>query len=71
MNFFNHGRCEARRKCKNSTLTIFKDRNSKLVLTDKCQFYIEGIALSTSNKELHEIDNTPSNKCPSEILLSC
>ena len=60
---------------RNTRLTIFKDLDvqakhkiSKLVHTAKCKFYTEGIALASSNKELHQIVNTLSNRDPPKIL---
>ena len=45
-----------------------KHKDSKLVHTDKCQFYTEGIALASSSKELHQIVNTLTNRHPPKIL---
>ena len=45
-----------------------KQKVSKLVLTAKCEFYTERIALASSNKELHQIVNTLSNRHPPIIL---
>ena len=68
-------RCQAERKWRSTKLTIFKDLNrqakhkvSKLVHTSKCEFYPEGIDLAYSSKELHQIDNTLSNRHPPKIL---
>ena len=61
----------AERKLRSTKLTIFKDlyiqamhKVSILVHTAKCQSYTEGIALSSSSKELHQIVNTLSNRHP-------
>ena len=66
---------QAERKWRNTMLTIFKDlyrqarhKVSKLVHTDKCKFYTERIALSSSSKELHQIVNTLSKRHPPKIL---
>ena len=66
---------QAERKWRNTKLTIFKDlfrqakhKVTKLVHTDKCKFYTEGIALASSSKELHQIVNTLSNRHPPKIL---
>ena len=68
-------RRQADRKWRNTKLTIFKDlfrqarhKVSKLVHTDKCIFYTEGISLASSSKELHQIVNTLSNRHPPKIL---
>ena len=68
-------RCQAERKWRNTKLTIFKDlyrqakhKVSKLVHTAKCKLYTEGIALTSSSKELHQIVNTLSNRHPPKIL---
>ena len=68
-------RRQAERKWRNTKLTIFKDlyrqakhKVSKLLHTAKCEFYTEGIALASSSKELHQIDNTLSNRHPPKIL---
>ena len=68
-------RRQAERKCRNTMLTIFqemyrqaKQKVSRLVLTAKCKFYTERIALASSSKELHQIVNTLSNRHPSKIL---
>ena len=62
-------------KWRNTNLTIFKDlhrqakhKDSKLVHTAKCKLYTERIALASSSKELHQIDNTLSNRHPPKIL---
>ena len=44
------------------------DNVSRLVHTAKCKFYIEGIALTSSIKEMHQIVNTLSNRHPPRIL---
>ena len=56
-------------------LNIFKDlyvhakhRVSKLMLTTKCKFYTERIALASSNRELHQMVSTLSNRHPPKIL---
>ena len=66
---------QADRKWRNTKLTIFKDlyrqarhKVSKLVHTAKCKFYTKRIALASSNKELHQIVNTLSNRHPPKIL---
>ena len=41
---------------------------SKLVHTAKCKFYTDGIAVASSNEELHQIVNTLSNRHPPKIL---
>ena len=68
-------RRQAERKLRNTRLIIFKDlyrqakhKVSRLVRTDKCQFYTEGIAQASSSKGLHEIVNTLSNRHPPKIL---
>ena len=68
-------RHQAKRKWRNTKLTIFKDlyrqakhKVSKLVHTAKCKFYTERIALASSSKELHQIVNTLSNRNPPKIL---
>ena len=68
-------RRQAERKWRNTKLAIFKDlyrqakhKAIKFVLTDKCKFYTEGIALASSNEELYQIVNTLSNRHPSKIL---
>ena len=68
-------RRQAKRKWRNTKLTIFKDlyrqakhKASKLVHTVKCKSYTEGIALASSSKELHQIVNTLSNRHPPNIL---
>ena len=68
-------RCLAERKWRNTKLTIFKDlcrqakhKVSKLVQTAKCQYYIEGIALASSSKELHQTVNILTNRHPPRIL---
>ena len=45
-----------------------KHNVSKLVHTANCKFYIEGIALASSSKELHQIVNALSNRHPPKIL---
>ena len=64
-------RRQVERKWRNTKLTIFKDLNrqakhkvSKLVHIAKFKFFTERIALASSSKELHEIDNTLSNRHP-------
>ena len=64
-------RRQAERKLRNTELTIFNDlyrqakhKVSKLVHTAKCEFYTEGIALTSSSKELLQIVNTLSNRHP-------
>ena len=42
--------------------------DSKLVHTGKCQLYTEGIALTSSSKELYQIVNKLSNRHPPEAL---
>ena len=61
-------RRQAERKWRNTMLTIFKDlyrqarhKVSKLVDSDKCKFYTEGIALASSSNDLHQIVSTLSN----------
>ena len=68
-------RHQAKRKWRNTKLTIFKDlyrqakhKVSKLVHTAKCKFYTERIDLASSSKELHQIVNTLSNRHPPKIL---
>ena len=68
-------RRQAERKWRNTKLIIFKDlyrqakhKVSKLVHTAKCKFYTERIALASSNKELHQIVNTLSNRHQPKIL---
>ena len=68
-------RRQAERKWRNTKLTIFKDlyrqakhKVSKLVHTDNCKLYTEGIALASASKELHQIANTLSNRHPPRIL---
>ena len=68
-------RRQAKRKWRNTKLTIFKDlyrqawnKVSKLVHTAKCKFYTERIVLVSSSKELHLIDNTLSNRHPPRAL---
>ena len=68
-------RRQAERKWRNTRLTIFKDLYrqarhtvTKLVHTAKCKFYIEGIALASSSKELHQIVNKLSSGHPPKIL---
>ena len=68
-------RRQAERKLWNTKLTIFKDfyrqakhKVSKLVHTDKCKSYTEGIAMASSSKELHQIVNALSNRYPPKIL---
>ena len=68
-------RRQAERKRRNTKLTIFKElyrqakyKISKLVHTAKCKFSTERIALASSSKELHQIDNTLSNRHPTKIL---
>ena len=63
------------RKWRNTKLTIFKDLYrqanhlvSKLVHTGICMFYTEIIALASSSKEQHQIDNTLSNRYPPKLL---
>ena len=62
-------RRQAERKWRKTMLTIFSDlysharpNVSKLVHTDKCKYYTEGLAQASSSKELHQIDNTLSNR---------
>ena len=71
----NRERRQAEKKLWNTKLTIFKDlyrqakhKVSKLVHTAKCKSYTERIALASSNKELHQIVNTLSNRHPPKIL---
>ena len=45
-----------------------KHKVSKLVITDNCKFYTEGIILASSSKELHQIVNTLSNRYPPKIF---
>ena len=68
-------RRQAERKWRNTKITIYKDlyrqaehNVSKHVLTAKCQFYAEGIALAYSSTERHQILSTLSNKYPPKIL---
>ena len=68
-------RHQAERNWRNTKLTIFKDlyrqakhKVSKLVHTAKCKSYTERIALASSSKELHQIDNALSNRHPTKIL---
>ena len=68
-------RRQAEMKWRNTKLTILKDlyreakhKDSKRVHTDRCKFYIEGIALASSSKELHQIVDTLSNRHPPKIL---
>ena len=68
-------RRKAEIKRKNTKLTIFKDlyRQAKhkvlmLVHTARCQFNTEGIALTSSSKELHQIIKTLINRHPLKIL---
>ena len=68
-------RRQAERKWRNTKLIIFKDlyrqakhKASRLVHTDKCKFYTERIALTSSSKELHLIVNTLSNRHSPKIL---
>ena len=68
-------RRQAERKWSNTKLTIFNDlyrqakhKVSKLVHTAKCKFCTERIALTSSSKELHQIDNALSNGHPAKIL---
>ena len=68
-------RCQAKRKWRNTKLTIYKDlyrqekhKVSKHVHTAKCKFYTERIALASSSKELHQIVNTFTNRHPPKIL---
>ena len=76
MNFYDKKeRRQAERKWRNTKLTIFMDfyrqakhKVSNLVHTAKCQFYTERIALASSSKELHQIDNTLSNRHLPKIL---
>ena len=71
-------RRQAERKWRNTKLTIFKDLSrqamhkvSKLVHIAKCQFYTEGIALASSNKELCKIDRNDLNNYRPASNLSC
>ena len=68
-------RRQAKRKWRNTNLTIFKDlyrqamhKVSKLMHLAKCKFYTEKIALVSSSKELHQIVNTLLNRHPPKIL---
>ena len=68
-------RSQAKRKWRNTKLAIFKDlygqakhKVLKLVHTAKCKIYTEGIALTSSCKELHQIVNTLTNRHPPKIL---
>ena len=68
-------RHQAERKWRNTKLTIFKDlyrqakyKVSKLVHTAKCKFNTKRKSLASSSKELHQIDNTLSNRHPPKIL---
>ena len=45
-----------------------KHKVSILVHIAKCKVYTERIALTSSSKELHQIVNTPSNRCTTKIL---
>ena len=45
-----------------------KHKASKIVLTAKCKFYTERIALASSSEELHQIVSTLSNRHPPKIL---
>ena len=45
-----------------------KHKVSKLLHIVKRQFYTERIALSFSNKELHQVDNTLSSRHPPNLL---
>ena len=44
-----------------------KAQGFKIVLTAKCKFYTEKIALASSSKELHQTVNTLSNRQPPKI----
>ena len=70
-------RRQAERKWRNTKITIFKNlyrqakhKVSKIVLTARCKFYTERIALASSSKELHQIVNTLSNRHTPRILPS-
>ena len=73
----NRERRQAESKWRIAKSTIFKDlyrqakhKVSKLVHTDKCNLFIEGIALASSCYSLHQIVNTLSNRHLSKILPS-
>ena len=56
----------------NTKLAIFKDFYflAKHMVTAKCKFYTERIALAYFSKELHQIVNTFSNRHPPKTLQS-